>query len=171
MAQIVIEFGAPRLGPVMDAMFSLIGTPIAIETELLSGGAGTCPDAQDAFDFLSEKFTDGEIVAVTFRTGSEAVRYGLILRPRYGGQKLSSWLGTVELTTEDWRQYWDALLRFEALAFVCASDEEGVALTDCDLTLTSFPWDERQMLAGALRTGEGVTGWVIKERTTTRTVL
>ena len=162
MAQIVIEFGASSLGPVMDAMPSLMGTPTAIETDFVSGMREACPAAKDSFDTLSQKLTDGEVVAVTFRTGSKVVRYGLILRPRYRGQDLSMWLGTVELGTEDWRRYWDALLRCDALTFACVGDEEGVDLTDNDIAVDAFPWGEWPMLVGALRAGEGGTGWVIR---------
>jgi hypothetical protein len=165
MAQVVIEFGAPSLGPIMDALLSVIGTPSAIETESLSGSGEACPPTKDALEALSRKFTDGQIVAATFRTESEGVRYGLILKPCYGGQDLSMWMGTVEVTTEDWRRYWDALLQFGSLAFVCVGDEEGVELTDGNLTVASFPWDEWPTLAGALRAGDGGTGWVIRERT------
>lgn len=168
MKQVVIEFGAQTLGPVRDAMTSLIGTPIAIETEFRSGGGETCPATEDTIEALSRKFAAGQIASVTFRTKSEGVRYGLILQPRYSGQNLSMWMGTIELTTEDWRRYWDALLRFDALAFVCVGDEEGVELTDDNLAVASFPWNEWPMLAGALRIGEGSTGWVIRERTTAR---
>lgn len=164
MAQIVIEFGGPSLSPIMNAILSLIGTPTAIETEVPSGERETCPATKDAIEAVSRKFLDGQIISATLRTKAEGVRYGLILKPRYGGQDLSMWMGTVELTTDDWRQYWDALLRIEPLAFVCVGDEEGVELTDERLTAASFPWDEWPTLAGALRGGEGGTGWVIRER-------
>ncbi|MEZ5403664.1 MAG: hypothetical protein R2729_28550 [Bryobacteraceae bacterium] len=168
MAQVVIEFGALSFGPIMNAMLSVIGTPSAIETESASGSGETCPATKDAIEAVSRKFLDGQIVSATFRTKAEGVRYGLILKPRYGGQDLSMWMGTVELTTDDWRQYWDALLRIDALAFVCVGDEEGVELTDERLTAASFPWDEWPTLAGALRGGEGGTGWVIRERKSVR---
>lgn len=168
MAQVVIEFGSQTFGPVRDAMLSLIGTPIAIDTEFRSGGGETCSATEDVVEAIFRKLADGQIASATFRTKSEGVRYGLILQPRYNGQNLSMWMGTLELTTEDWRRYWDALLRFEALAFVCVGDEEGVELTDDDLTVSSFPWDEWPMLAGALRGGEGATGWVMRERTSAR---
>lgn len=164
MAQVVIEFGSQTFGPVRDAMLSLIGTPIAIDTEFRSGGGETCPATEHALEAISRRFADGQIASVTFRTESGGVRYGLILQPRYSGQNLSMWMGTLELTTKDWRRYWDALLQFDALAFVCVGDEEGVELTDDDLTVNSFPWDEWPMLAGALRAGEGGAGWVIRER-------
>lgn len=168
MAQVVIEFGASSFGPIMDAMLSLIGTPTAIEIESLSGGGETCPATKDALEALARKFTAGQVGSATFRTESEGVRYGLIVPPRYSGQDLSMWMGTVELSTANWRQYWDALLQFEALAFVCVGNEEGVELTDDALTVASFPWDEWPMLVGALRAGGGCGGWVIRERTAGR---
>lgn len=160
MAQVVIEFGAPSLGPIMDAMLSVIGSPSAIETESPHGSGEAYSATKEAVEALSGKLTDGQIVSVTFRTRAEGVRYGLILKPRYSGHDLSMWMGTVELTTDDWRRYWDALLAFDSLAFVCVGDEEGVELTDDNLSVASFPWNEWPMMAGALRTERG---WEIRE--------
>lgn len=165
MAQIVIEFGAPALTPIMDAMLSLIGTPTVIETEWRTGGGETQPATKAGVEALTRQLTTGEIMSATFRTDSKSVRYGLILRPHYRGQNLSIWMGTVEVTTEEWRPYWEALLRSDALGFVCVGEEEGVELEDDDLTEASFPWDEWPMLAGALRSHLDGT-WVIRERTT-----
>lgn len=67
MAQVVIEFGAPSLGLIMDALLSVIETPSAIETEYLSGSGEACPPGKDALEASSRKFTDGQIVAATFR--------------------------------------------------------------------------------------------------------
>lgn len=164
LSQVVIEFGSPTFGPVFDAVLSLIGRPTAIDTESRSGGRGTFPATKDALEAIAKKFADGQIASATFRTESGGVRYGLILEPRYNGQDLSVWMGTVELTTDDWRPYWDALLLFDALAFVCVGEEEGVELTDGNLTVDSFPWDEWPLLVGALR-AEGGSRWLIKERT------
>lgn len=168
MAQIVIEFGAPSLRPILDAMLSVIGTPSAIEMEPVLGNGEVCSATKEAIDDLSRRFATAQIRSVTFRTESESVRYGLILAPHCWGQDLSMWMGTVELTDEDWRQCWDVLLRHDSLAFVCAGNEEGVELTDDQLTIASFPWDEWPMLAAALRTEGDDRGWVTRERTTAR---
>ncbi len=163
MAQIVIEFGAPTLGTIMDATLSVIGTPTVIEIELRSGGGQVF--AMDYLETLSRQLTDGQVLSATFRTESKEVRYGLIIRPHYGGQNRSIWMGTVELVTTEWRPYWEALLQFDGLSFVCVGDEEGVELTDDNLTVTSFPWDEWPLLVGALRAEEEGNSWVIRERT------
>jgi hypothetical protein len=165
MAQVVIEFGSTTLGPVLDAMVSLIEQPSVLEMELRSGGGMTSPATKRAIEGLSQKFTDREIAAVTFRTETDEIRYGLILEPRFNGQDLSMWMGTVELTTEEWRPYWDKLLRFDGLAFACVGDEEGVELSDRSLTVSSFPWNEWPVLAAALRGSEGKgSDWVVRER-------
>jgi hypothetical protein len=165
MAQFVIEFGAPTFDPVFAAVLSMIGSPTMIDTESRTGGGERFPATTDALQAVSRRFEGGHIVSATFRTESEGVRYGLITEPRYNGQSLSMWMGAVELTTDDWRRYWDALLRFEALVFVCVGEEEGVELADDSLTVASFPWDEWPTLAGALRTSKGKSEWVIRERT------
>jgi hypothetical protein len=164
MAQIVIEFGAPTFDPVINALLSVIGTPTTIEIEYPSNERQSCPATKEFMEIVSGKLTDGRLVSVTIRTDCEDIRYGLISRPDSGGYFRSMWMGTVEVTTEDWRRYWDALLRFESLAFVCVGDEEGVELTDENLTVDSFPWDEWPILVGALRAGDGETGWVVRER-------
>jgi hypothetical protein len=164
MAQFVIEFGAPTLDPVFAALLSVIDCPTFIEMELRSGGSEQCPASKDALESVRKKFAEREIVSATFRADSEDVRYGLILEPRYNGQHLSMWMGTVELVSEKWRQYWDALLRLEGLSFACVGEEEGVELTDERLTVASFPWEEWPILVGALRTPEGGSDWVIRQQ-------
>ena len=165
MAQVVIEFGSATLDPVLDAMVSLIEQPSVLEMELRSGGGMTSPATQWAIGALSQKFADREIASVTFRTEVEGIRYGLILEPRFNGQDLAMWMGTIELTTEEWHRYWKILLQFDGLAFVCVSDEEGVELSDGNLSVSTFPWDEWPVLAAALRDNEGKgSDWVIRER-------
>ena len=75
----------------------------------------------------------------------------------------------IELTTHGWRRYWERLLQFDGLAFVCVGDEEGVELNDRNLSVSSFPWDEWPLLTAALRGGEAgmSSDWVIRERTGT----
>jgi hypothetical protein len=167
MVQVVIEFGSTTLGPVLDAMVYLIERPSVLEMELRSGGAKVSPATTGAIEGLAQKFTDREIAAVTFRTEFDEIRYGLILEPRFHGQDLSMWMGTVELTTKEWRPYWDKLLRFDELAFACVGDEEGVELNDRSLTVSSFPWNEWPVLAAALRANEGQgSEWIVHDRDT-----
>ena len=166
MAQIVIEFGSPSLGPVLDAMTSLIERPSILEMELRSGGGVTSPATKAAIAAIPQKFTDREIASITLRTEAEEIRYGLILEPRFKGQDLALWLGTIELTTEGWRRYWDRLLQSDGLTFVCVGDEEGVELNDRSLTVSSFPWDEWPLMIAALRGSSG-SDWVIRERVAT----
>jgi hypothetical protein len=167
MSQVVIEFGSPSFGPVFDALLSLIGRPTAIDMESRSGGREALRATKDTREAIAKKFADGQVASATFRPESGGVRYGLILEPRYKGQDLSVWMGTVELMTDDWRPYWDALLLFDALVFVCVGEEEGVELNDDNLNVDSFPWDEWPLLIGALR-AEGGSRWAVKERTTPR---
>ena len=165
MAQVVIEFGSPTLGPVLDAMLLLIEQPSVLEIELRSGGGMRSPATIASLEAIPQQFAAREIALVTFRTEIDKIRYGLILEPRFKGQDLTMWMGTIELTTTEWRPYWDRLLQFDGLAFVCVGDEEGVELSDQDLSVASFPWDEWPLLAAALR-GSDAQGaeWVIRQR-------
>jgi hypothetical protein len=165
MAQFVIEFGSPTLGPVLDGLLSLIGCPHALETSFPSGGGATTPATKRALDAIPQQFADRRIASVTFRTGTAGVRYGLILEPRFNGRDLTVWMGTIELTTNDWRPYWDKLLQFDGLVFICVGNEEGVEMTDQSLTVASFPWDEWPVVIAALRhPGGKQEDWVIRER-------
>jgi len=165
MAQVVIEFGSQTLGPVLDAMISLIKRPSILEMELRTSGSVRFPATKEAIEAISQKFTSREIVSVTFRTEIDEIRYGLILEPHFKGQDLTMWMGTIELTTPAWRQYWDRLLQFDGLTFICVGDEEGVELNDRNLSVASFPWDEWPLLTAALRGGAGMSSdWVIRER-------
>ena len=166
MSQIVVEFGAPEYHPTLSALLAMIERPTAIVTECKTGGSEQFSATPEAIEAISQKFEHGEIVSATFRTESEGVRYGLITAPHYNGQRLSMWLGTVELTAIDWRSYWNALLRLDGLMFVCVGDEEGVELTDDNLTLASFPYNQWPMVVGALRNEQSGPSWVIRERST-----
>ena len=165
MAQVVIEFGSSRFSSVLEVMMFCIQHLTALEMEFRSGGGATFPATKEVVESIPRRFTDGEITSVIFRTNTEGVRYGLILEPHFNGQDLSLWMGTIELTTENWRNYWDRLLEFDGLAFVCVSAEEGVELNDQNLTVASFPWDVWPLLIAAVRgSAEKGSDWVIRER-------
>ena len=67
MAQVVIEFGSPTLGPALDAILSLIEQPSVLEMELRSGGGMRSPCTRTALEAIPQQFAAREITSVTFR--------------------------------------------------------------------------------------------------------
>lgn len=166
MAQFVIEFGAPALSPVLNAVLSVVERPTMLDESFPSGGGYRVPATKDALDAIPQRFADRKLSSVTIRTDAVGIRYGLVMEPHFSGQGLAMWMGTIELTANDWRPYWDRILKFEGLVFACVGDEEGVELSDQELTVDSFPWDRWPLLVGAVRhsTGGEELEWLIRER-------
>lgn len=170
MAQFVIEFGATEIDPVFNAVLTLVENPSLLDVSLRSGGSVSIPATEGNLNEVHQQFVQGEITSATIRTGVTDIRYGLLLAPHFDGQDLSLWMGTIELTTDDWHPYWEKLLKLDGLVVVCTGEEEGVELTDGNLTVTSFPWEEWPLLIGALRDDTGrKSAWVIRERATAAT--
>lgn len=162
MGQFVIEFGAPMLSPVLQAVMTLIERAEQLDMSLPSGGGVTIPATDHAVEGLSSEFADHRINSVTFRTNTAGVRYGLIVEPQFDGQKLSMWMGTVEITSDEWRGYWSRVLQCKGLFFACIGEEEGVEITDDMLAVDSFPWEKWPLLAAALRSDEH-EDWFVRE--------
>ncbi len=63
-------------------------------------------------------------------------------------------MGTIEVTVEEWQFVWDALLDKPGLRFVCVAREEGIEVSNQQISPETFPWDVDGLLAAAVRTDE-----------------
>ena len=161
MPQYVLEFGAEELAPVVDALISWMGQPDTIEIATNEPDAPKYEHTTENLPVVVDRLQRGTLVSVILRGGTPGLRYGLILSPHFNGQRLSKWMGTLESTASDWRPMWNTLLKSDRLSFVCLGSEEGVELSDDQLNVSMFPWNEWPMIIGALRDADGQ--WVIRE--------
>lgn len=166
MAQFVFEFGADTLEVTSDAMISFMGQPRSMEVvPAAEGNVLKYESANEPFATVADKLRTGALSSVIVRTDVPGIRYGLIMAPRFNGTDLSVWMGTIELATPDWKPLWTFLLSREGLRFVCLGSEEGVELTDTQLSIDTFPWTEWPLVIGALRADPAVSNqWFIRSR-------
>jgi hypothetical protein len=90
-----------------------------------------------------------------------AIRYMLLYCPHFSNSNLGLWVCTVEYTTEAWTVSWDELGTDINLRFACVSQDEGLILSDDQLSPDTFPWSDRALLAAAVRSASGE--WVSRE--------
>lgn len=148
--QLVFEFGSYELRPVAEAIRRAVGElPFDIHC-LPTAGTDYIP-TNDTLESAEAKLATAEISAFSVHPREGMFRYALILKPYFEGQSLSVYLGTIEYTERDYEPIWDLLLATPGLTFVCLGLEEGVELTDAQLTLETFPWREWPVLIAALR--------------------
>jgi hypothetical protein len=89
------------------------------------------------------------------------VRYVLLYCPHFAASNLSLWLCTVEYTDETWKAFWSELGANVAVRFACVSQEEGLLISDEQLSPDTFPWSDPSLLAAAVRSDSGA--WVSRE--------
>jgi hypothetical protein len=90
-----------------------------------------------------------------------AIRYVLLYCPHFSNSSLGLWVCTVEYTTDAWTVLWDELGTDPNLRFACVSQDEGLILSDDQLSPDTFPWSDRSLLAAAVRSVSGE--WVSRE--------
>jgi hypothetical protein len=161
MAQYVIEFGSENIGPVAHSIQQCLDRPYELVAcdlhhELAPG------EVRGSLADILKGLESGHLGSVTLRNGDARIRYALITSPRLDGCTLNLWIGTIEVGVEDWRFVWDQLLLHDGLKFVCVGAEEGVELTDGQITAETFPWSEWPLVVGAVKTPDGE--WVIRYR-------
>ena len=159
MGQYVLEVGSPSLG-----LFSEI-----VERNLLgSSGLQVLPWAhRESMTFSPSELSLREVMdglatqslaSAVWRDTKSGVRYVLLYCPHFAASGLSLWLCTVEYTDETWKTLWNELGAYQDVRFACVSQEEGLLLSDDQLSPDTFPWSDPTLLAGAVRSESGA--WV-----------
>jgi hypothetical protein len=163
MSQYVIEFAAESVQAIAAAIALCLSQPINISVD----EAGRECHYVETERLLTQVIADleaGTVASAVIRCTDERIRYALICSPLFSKSGLSKWMGTIELTVEDWSFVWNALLANPDLLLVCVGEPEGVELCDRQISVDSFPWTEWPLLVGAVRSTES-REWVIKRRT------
>jgi|SRR5579872_5706646 len=150
MPQFVIEFGAERLETVSAAIKANLVEPLRISIDS-SESEMSYSDTTETLDEVITELAAGSVRSAIIRTSDPRIRYGLITSPRVHVPPLTLWMGTIELGVDDWNFVWDALLRQSGLRFVCVGLEEGVEVSDEQMSPETFPWDVDGLLAAAVR--------------------
>ncbi|HTQ58826.1 MAG TPA: hypothetical protein VMI32_01275 [Candidatus Solibacter sp.] len=160
--QLVFEFGSDKVSTVVEAIRRAVGDVPYDMTCLPASGTEYVP-TNDTLESAETKLAKGDISAFSLHPREGMVRYALILKPYFDGQSLSLYLGTVEYTGRNYEPIWDSLLATQGLAFVCLGLEEGIELTDDQLTLETFPWTSWSLVIAALRDPPGSATWTTRE--------
>ena len=108
-----------------------------------------------------EGLRDRSLASASWREVKSGVRYVLIYCPNFADNDLHLWLCTVEYTGEEWKSLWGELGRYPDLRFACVSQDEGIVISDDQLSPETFPWSEPSLLAAAVRSEFG--SWVTRE--------
>jgi hypothetical protein len=83
------------------------------------------------------------------------VRYVLLWCPNFGETRLGLWVCTVAYSSENWQELWGKLEASPSLRFACVCREEGLSITDDQLSPDTFPWSDPSLLAAAVRSDSG----------------
>jgi hypothetical protein len=164
MAQLVFELWAPDLHSVLSAVrMSLKGKETSFY--VMFSDTQEYRETSQNIATIIEKMLSGEIISFSMRPSNGNIRYGLVNGPFFAGWPRGGWFGTVEYLDDNYEPLWRALLSNAGLRVVSIGLDEGVGglsspLTDEMMSVDTFPWSDRYLIMGAIRTGEG---WAIRK--------
>lgn len=164
MAQMVFEFGSEGIEPVIRAVKMSIGSSRS-RVMTMSTDTDQSLDSQDSLEEAGTKAKTGLLSSITLYPEHPWIRYVLIYCPFFAGGSRAGWMGTIEVTTKDYQQLWNLLLRVPELRFVCLGFEEGVDVSEMqNASVGTFPWDDDFLVLGAVRSGtHDENGWHIQK--------
>ena len=161
--QLVYEFGASELEPVLEAIQRAVGN-MPYDVRCLPNDSDSYGPTDDSLASAAFKLKEGVIPSFTLRPKNGLIRYALVICPFFDGQPLSLYLGTIEYLGDDYRNIWNLLLGIPGLKVACLGFEEGVEIEDSMLSVECFPWSEWPLVIGALKVHQSGAGpWTIKE--------
>jgi len=162
MMQLVFEFGAEEIEPVIATIHLAVGrAPYSVKC--LRKDDDTFEPTEDSLLSAALKIKESAIASFSLHTDNGLIRYGLVTSPFYHGEQLSCYLGTIEYLGEDYEPLWNLIVSVPGLSVACLGFEEGVELEDRALSIDTFPWNSWPLVIGALRDPLGSQQWVIRE--------
>ena len=160
--QLVYEFGARELEPIIAAIQQAIGrTPYSVKC--MPTDSDTYEPTEDSLSSAMLKLKEGVLTSFSLHPSGGLVRYALVTCPFFAGQQLSPYVGTIEYLGDDYKALWDLVLNVPGLSFACLGFDEGVELDDSSLSVDAFPWDQWPLVIGALRDTLGSQQWMIRK--------
>jgi len=160
--QLVYEFGAKEIGPVVQVIHSAFGD-VPYSVKCLPNDSDTYTPTDDSLESVASKLQRSEIASFSLHPNSGLVRYALATCPGFDGQPLSLYLGTIEYTGNDYKPLWNMILGAQTLTVACVGFEEGVEIEDDKLSIASFPWSQWPLVIGAVRDPSVSQSWTIKQ--------
>lgn len=159
----VLQVIADDLSGIIESVLPLVGVPERIEVapnEL--GGPNYVPAAGD-LDWTLHSLQDGTLAAASLRTSTSGIRSVLLMAPNPFGHGLSRWMGSIDFTTpaQHWRDLWSEVLSRGTLMAASLSLDDGIELSDDQLSVDTFPWEESRLVIAAVRAPNGA--WVTRE--------
>ncbi len=174
MAQLVFEFWSLEIEPVVDAINRILdGCPTKNGFDIASPKYQSTPKG---LDWGAEQLRTGDIGNFLLEPRTGSIRYALLFGPQDGCQRtpldyvnMFSWyksagtrpgyMGTIEYTRYNYLHIWDGLLDVDGVQIACLGSEEGIEFSVNQLTAETFPWQDRCLVIGAVRSP---AGWVLK---------
>jgi hypothetical protein len=160
--QLVYEFGAQQLEPVVDAIQRALGSTQYL-MKCMQNDSDTYELTEDSFSSATLKLKEGALTSFSMHPNDGLIRYALVTRPFFAGQQLSAYLGTLEYLGDDYKTLWNLILSVQGLCVACLGFEEGVELEDKILHTGTFPWNQWPLVISALRDPPGSQQWTIRQ--------
>lgn len=161
MAQYVMEFASGSVETALRLLDRLVNPKTSLQT-LSCAEQDTLhyrPSEVELAGLLPDLIAGSLCSAMVHSEGE--IRYGLLTCPKFNGQELSLWMGTIEFGAETWRPVWNQVLKDPNVTAGCVGVDEGISLADAMLTSASFPWNDRSLVVGAVRQPDGK--WDVRE--------
>ena len=152
---LVIDFGAPSLPPVREAVEMIFRDQhCAIR---VTEPADAFVDDRPFEGSLAEAL-DG-LAAGTYSSVVVSVSSGFagMYCPRFAGGTLADWIVSVE-GVGDHERLIEALLASDGLTFVATSQDDSPDYEQTHVDVESFPWDDWRLVEAAVRGADGA--WV-----------
>jgi hypothetical protein len=157
----VLQMLATELSALVRTVRSVVGEHRAIEVARNDTDGPNYEPASSDLDATLNGLKTGELAVVVLRTSQRGFRSVLFIAPNIFGGRLSQWMAAIEFSTENWRPIWEAALSERGLAVVCLTLDEALDVSDDNLSVQTFPWNESRLVAAALRDATG--DWVVRE--------
>ncbi|MBI1747767.1 MAG: hypothetical protein HYR55_14435 [Acidobacteria bacterium] len=160
--QLVYEFGAKELEPVVDVIQRALGNTQYL-VQCIPNDSDTSSPTEDSFSSVALKLKEGKLASFSLHPSNGLIRYALITCPFFWGQQRSAYMGTIEYLGDDYKPLWNLILGVLGLSFACLGFEEGVEVDESALSAETFPWSQWPLVIGAIRDRSGLQPWVIRE--------
>lgn len=159
MGQYVLEIGSSSLGLFSEIVGrNLLGSSGLQVLPWVHRESMTFSPSELSLREIMDGLATQSLASAVWRDMRSGVRYVLLYCPHFAASDLSLWLRTVEYTDETWKTFWNELEAYQEVRFACVSQEEGLLLSDDQLSPDTFPWSDPILLVGAVRSESGA--WV-----------
>jgi len=159
----VLQVIGEDLSAITESVFPLIGVAERIEVAVNDPSGPNYVAAAGDLDATLRSLQDGTIAVASLRTSKPGIRSALLMAPNIFGGRLARWMGSIDFTApaQNWRSVWSTALSHERLAAASLSLDDGIELSDEQLSIDRFPWQESRLLIAGVRAADGA--WVIRE--------